>query len=173
MFQPSQNCIDFCPLRMAALIVAIIIMAAVTIFVACCFISTIGFIGLNLFHCFEFCVKCVTCKDEASTSTENHWTSTPKIDIIHSHPGNSMTPLQPSHAAKKTSAANQQEDCIICYESPTSKGRLGPCGHSSFCFNCCIQLAKQPNARCPLCRTLITQVKQENAPAPIDTISLL
>ena len=158
--------------EMAALIVAIIIVAAVTIFGACCFISTIGFIGLNLFLCVKLCVKCVTCKDEASTSTQNHWTSTPKIDIIHNHPANSVTPHHPSHVTK-TSAGNQQEDCIICYESPTSKGRLSPCGHSSFCFNCCIQLAKHPNARCPLCRTLITQVKQENAPAPIDTISIL
>ena len=117
-----------------------------------------SFIDLLLFLCDKCGIKCMTCLDD----------TTPKIDIIYNVQANSITPPHPLNTTK-TSVGNQVEDCIICYDPPISKGRLAPCGHASFCFNCCIRLAKQPKARCPLCRASITQVRQENT--PMNTIS--
>ena len=80
--------------------------------------------------------------------------SMPEMRFMISEPHQA---LQATH----TSILSENKDCIICLGPQPSKGRLVPCGHASFCFECCMRLTRQPNAKCPLCRTVISQVNQE------------
>ena len=63
--------------------------------------------------------------------------------------------------AKPTSTSDKEKSCVICFEPMTSRGRLVPCGHSSFCSNCSQKISKLDDSRCPLCRTEIQQVNFE------------
>ena len=64
---------------------------------------------------------------------------------------------------KATKTSDKEESCVICFEPLTSRGRLVPCGHASFCFNCGQKISQQDGSRCPLCRTEINQVNFETA----------
>ena len=55
-----------------------------------------------------------------------------------------------------------KEDCVICFEPLTSRGRLVPCGHATFCFKCSIKLTEPDKSMCPLCRTQIQHVNYED-----------
>lgn len=47
----------------------------------------------------------------------------------------------------------EQEDCAICLETPSSPKKLHKCGHV-FCTYCIDQAFKQCGHKCPLCGTL-------------------
>ena len=53
------------------------------------------------------------------------------------------------------------EDCVVCLGPQRPRGRLVPCGHASFCFDCSSRVSQGQDPRCPLCRTPIQQVNQE------------
>ena len=59
-------------------------------------------------------------------------------------------------------AIGPKEDCVICFEPLTSRGRLVPCGHATFCFKCSIKLTEPDKSMCPLCRTQIQHVNYED-----------
>ena len=63
--------------------------------------------------------------------------------------------------SKASETSDKEESCAICFEPLTSRGRLVPCGHASFCYNCSQKIYKQDDSRCPLCRTEIQQVNLE------------
>ena len=63
--------------------------------------------------------------------------------------------------SKASENSDKEESCAICFEPLTSRGRLVPCGHASFCYNCSQKIYKQDDSRCPLCRTEIQQVNLE------------
>ena len=63
--------------------------------------------------------------------------------------------------SKASETSDKEESCAICFEPLTSRGRLVPCGHASFCYNCSQKIYEQDDSRCPLCRTEIQQVNLE------------
>ena len=63
--------------------------------------------------------------------------------------------------SKATKTSDTEDRCVICFEPLISRGRLVPCGHLSFCSNCCEKIAKWDDSSCPLCRTEIQQVNFE------------
>ena len=65
-----------------------------------------------------------------------------------------------------------EENCVICFEALTTRWRLVPCGHASFCFDCSQKIFKEDDSisRCPLCRTQIKQVNSETALTINDSI---
>ena len=62
--------------------------------------------------------------------------------------------------------SHQEEDCVVCLQAQSPRGRLLPCGHASFCFDCCQKLARQPEPKCPLCRTAISSLSRDNGYVP-------
>ena len=46
------------------------------------------------------------------------------------------------------------EECAICFEIPTRRGIVHPCGHTAFCKACITGLRE-----CPLCRTRIDKIR--------------
>ena len=65
---------------------------------------------------------------------------------------------------KKRKAENEPEEnysskdpCVICHEPRDGLYVLFPCGHTSLCESCCINLTcKGKNSKCPSCRKPIT-----------------
>ncbi|CAL5221362.1 g3541 [Coccomyxa viridis] len=47
-----------------------------------------------------------------------------------------------------------QQDCIVCWEEPR-QATLAPCGHRALCSSCIQLLLKMPDARCPICRSIV------------------
>ena len=116
---------------------------------------------------FNKSTRVVVPSTSASRSTKQ------ELPVIYSIPAMPSVPHQALQTTL-TSINNENEDCIICLGPQLSKGRLDPCGHASFCYECCMRLTQQPNAKCPLCRTVISQVNQENiSSGPLNAISLI
>ena len=54
-----------------------------------------------------------------------------------------------------------REECVVCLGPQHPRGRLVPCGHASFCYQCSSRISVGQDPRCPLCRTPIQQVNLE------------
>ena len=54
-----------------------------------------------------------------------------------------------------------REECVVCLGPQHPKGRLVPCGHASFCYQCSSRISVGQDPRCPLCRTPIQQANSE------------
>ena len=53
------------------------------------------------------------------------------------------------------------EECVVCLGPQHPRGRLVPCGHASFCYQCSLRISVGQDPRCPLCRTTIQHVNRE------------
>jgi len=52
----------------------------------------------------------------------------------------------------KNDAAEEENSCVVCMSEPKSSAVI-PCGHVCLCQRCGETLQKQPQAKCPICRT--------------------
>jgi hypothetical protein len=52
----------------------------------------------------------------------------------------------------KKDTSEDENSCIVCMSERKSSAVI-PCGHVCLCQSCGETLQKQPNAKCPLCRT--------------------
>ena len=70
-----------------------------------------------------------------------------------------------AYYSKARNCEKEEDNCVICLEALTTRWRLVPCGHASFCSDCSQKIFKEVGSisRCPLCRTEIKQVNSETA----------
>jgi hypothetical protein len=72
----------------------------------------------------------------------------------------------PPDATPAATEAKDLPDCSVCLTSP-SGALILPCGHTSTCHNCALQLyayRQRGDHRCPICRTHIEKVLQADCP---------
>ena len=55
---------------------------------------------------------------------------------------------------------NNKDPCVICYEPRNGLFVLLPCGHTSLCEFCCLQISTKDHSKCPSCRKAITSFKK-------------
>ena len=61
--------------------------------------------------------------------------------------------------AAKVTSMDQDQDCLVCFDTKMGNFYLMPCGHSGLCETCCIKIVFQSpekDRKCPLCRIALT-----------------
>jgi hypothetical protein len=70
-------------------------------------------------------------------------------------------------------ARSELPECSLCLSRPSGALML-PCGHTSTCHDCALQLQKHGihgNRRCPICRTCIEKVLQADCPIKAEILA--
>ena len=53
----------------------------------------------------------------------------------------------------------EKEECVICLDVPTVRGKLNSCNHM-FCFDCIEKWGKDYENTCPLCKKRFQHIKK-------------